>query len=261
MTFDALVDRPFRSILEDAVMFARQAETIGESNFHHRAACGRAVVFFSMALLECAANACLAALHLTGKFDDEIDRLPMIAKFDLYARLSRTHKVLDRGRLETQKIQELKKLRDALTHPRERILRLVAEAPNVQAITSPWLPLLRVSESAHDWTSQDIATLLQSATDFLNFYFTDLCMLAPTEVAEVLLEALVSSATTLQNMAPSWGRRLAVGSVIGSSCQPGFSWRRRSLTHRRATSPQEPTTRRLLARRPSRRTSFDSIPL
>ncbi|SOU09263.1 hypothetical protein LMG19145_00346 [Xanthomonas arboricola pv. fragariae] len=68
----------------------------------------RSSVLSSLLMLEAAANACIEALDLGSAVLGEVDRLPIVAKFDFYLRTSFRDKRLDRGVAVVEGLREQK---------------------------------------------------------------------------------------------------------------------------------------------------------
>ncbi|WP_018986486.1 hypothetical protein [Methylophilus methylotrophus] len=66
----------------------------------------RASIVFSLLLLEAAANTCIESLNLEKTVHGEIDRLPVLGKFDFYLRMRFKNRNLERGTHQIEWIKE-----------------------------------------------------------------------------------------------------------------------------------------------------------
>lgn len=148
-------------------------------------ACARAAVANAALLLECAANSCLFSLDLPRKLVEELDRLPVISKFD-YFLFARTQSHVDRSRHEVQLAGEVTRLRDHLVHPKPNPGYVVEEVPEVKveygrtkALSIPW--------DVRDW-DHDVAHKVATAVlCFLRCFFLGWCGLTPGRVTGLLV--------------------------------------------------------------------------
>jgi hypothetical protein len=181
-------DKRVVELIDDAVFFADMAgKNLSSAVLPWRY--GRSSIFTSALLLEAVAN-CLIA-DIEGKFRDEADRLPVIAKFDLYARLN--SKLLDRGRIEVQRISELIKLRDQFVHPKVKAkpfndLCRDGQGNFVGTPVSELFDGLKI-EKGGPWSKEDAVTVLKAVFAFLNYYFIDLICFSHKKVFSLLVAA------------------------------------------------------------------------
>ena len=126
---------------------------------------------------------------IKGKFRDEADRLPVIAKFDLYARLN--SKLLDRGRIEVKRISELIKLRDQFVHPKVKAkpfsdLWRDDQGNFVGTPVSAQFDGLKI-EKGGLWAKEDAVSVLRAVFECLNYYFIDLVCLSHSRIFSLLV--------------------------------------------------------------------------
>lgn len=169
-------DKRVVELIDDAVFFADMAGK-DPSSAVLPWRYGRASILTSALLLEAVAN-CLFA-DIEGKFRDDADKLPAISKFDLYARLN--SKLLDRGRIEVQRISELIKLRDQFVHPKVKSkpfsdLWRDDQGNFVGTPVSEQFDGLKI-EKRGPWGKEDAVTVLRAVFEFLNYYFIDLVLI------------------------------------------------------------------------------------
>src|SRR5438552_12091440 len=88
-------DRPFADLFADSVWLLRHAERATDDDIH--GTLSRESLMASLFLLEAAANTCIESLDLVSAVFGEIDRLPVLAKYDIYLRTRFRRRHLDRG--------------------------------------------------------------------------------------------------------------------------------------------------------------------
>jgi hypothetical protein len=186
----AAIERPFIALLEEAIIFAQVAENLPQGLRLEPSLYPRASIIASALALECAANCCVQALPRSGQLRDDIDRLPLLSKFDLCLSLRRPAASLDRGAPQVQSIQELKAVRDSLVHPRGRRLSLRRVAEGEYETVGDRFPLLGISRLLAAWRAADAISVLRAASAFYRYFYLDQCQLSATEVATLLLPDL-----------------------------------------------------------------------
>ena len=101
-------DRKFKLLLEDAVFLLREAIDKAVDGYSPKEwSLSRASVNNSSLLLEAAANCCISTLNLSNKYFVDIDKLPIISKFEYYLQKINSEKQLDRGFFPVQQASEL----------------------------------------------------------------------------------------------------------------------------------------------------------
>lgn len=110
------VERGITTLLADSISLAMESERHEDLDVRNTLA--RASIVSSVLFLEACANCCLDLLGLGTRFSDEVDRLPTIAKYDLFLHIRFRGRSIDRSRCEYQGYVELKTLRDSFVHPR-----------------------------------------------------------------------------------------------------------------------------------------------
>ena len=178
-------DRPFGDLLADSVLLLRNAERETEDEYFY-GALSRASLVASLFLLEAVANTCIESLALASAAFGEIDRLPVLAKYDLYIRTKFRRRRLDRGARAVQALRELKSLRDAYAHPKPQ--KVVWEEMSDDGLEA-WpqrTAVLKVPTNPHDWHSEDAIIVMRSVHGFLCHFFREQCRLRPKHVAGLL---------------------------------------------------------------------------
>jgi hypothetical protein len=174
-------------LLCDAVFHYRLARACTESYPMNRHA--RASVLGSALALESAANSLLLSLELGKKFAEELDRLPVLAKFDAYLRLKQTNLRLDRGRSEVQRVQDLVSARNDYVHPKVEGIPTEVSSPQEQgdkvqfplSLTGETWKTLKIPKRPMFWSADDARSTLSAAVAFLTLVVRDLANLSAEE--------------------------------------------------------------------------------
>lgn len=107
--------RSFGQLLSDSIFFERMARKENDAAIQRKYA--RSSIILSVLTLESAANCCMNQLEANKQLVSDIDKLPFLSKFDLFA-LHGFNKSIDYGRNEIQRVKEFKSIRDKLVHPK-----------------------------------------------------------------------------------------------------------------------------------------------
>jgi len=127
--------RTFTDLLYDAVYLLYFAFDINQEDYkddviHPHI---RVSALSSLLLLECGANCLLDSLDLPDKFYSDLDRLPILSKFEYYLSTLNVDSKFDRGCKEIQAISELKQIRNAYVHPKVKTTKLIPFEENMWA--------------------------------------------------------------------------------------------------------------------------------
>lgn len=166
--------RLFCDLFIDACSHALAAADTGpDHKFERTARAVRATVVFAALSLEAGANACLETIEHAGRFRDDLDRLPFLSKYESILRFHVPGSQLDRGKLEIQCIEDIKKLRDDLVHPKRRSFPIEKVSDNMYRRQSTSMNALDMSNDPKKWDEHDAGKVLVATVDFLNYYFTN----------------------------------------------------------------------------------------
>lgn len=166
--------RLFSALFTDACSHALTAADTGpDDKLGRTARAVRATVVFAALSLEAGANACLETIEHAGCFRDDLDRLPFLSKYESILRFYVPGSQLDRGKLEIQSMQEIKKLRDDLVHPKRRSFPIEHVSDNLYRRQSTLMNALGMSNDPLKWDEHDAGKVLVATVNFLNYYFTD----------------------------------------------------------------------------------------
>jgi hypothetical protein len=138
-------------------------------------------------LLEAAANTCIEGLALEPNVHEEIDRLPLLSKFDVFLRMRFPRRGLSRGSRPVQALRELKRIRDLYAHPKPQQVVWEKWTKNEGVATSERSPLLRIATNPNFWRPDDAIAAMRGANEFLSYYFRGLCRFRPAQATSFLL--------------------------------------------------------------------------
>jgi len=186
-------DRAFRTLFEDGVhlLLASQAAT----DHDEAASFARGSIACTMMLPEVSANVCIESLELENSVFNEIDKLAPLAKFDYFLRTTFRNRRIVNGTSQVQKLQELKRLRDAFVHPKRQIVQWEPGENGNFIGRSGRTQFLNMSKNPAMWDEQDAIKAMLGAHDFLRYFFTDLCRYSKKKVTDLLFsdESFVGS--------------------------------------------------------------------
>ena len=136
--------------------------------------------------IEAAANCCIESLNHHGQTSNELERLSVLGKYDVFLLSRGLGKTLDRGAKEVQSIAELKQLRDNLVHPKSNISIFEKQKHSNCYVgscsTYKHLGIIR----ENGWGIEDAEEVLQKVIIFLKYYFVDQCALNLKQIKSIL---------------------------------------------------------------------------
>ncbi len=163
----------FRRYFTDAASFVSDAlESPGKdhkSNERQRRMTRSAIAFSALAL-ESAANCCLDALRLPKDSFEDFEKLPTLAKFDLFLTRVNGKQLLDREHVLVRPIRNLISCRNEFVHSKVR--KEQAQAGRVEP--KIWLPL-GLPHNSDYWQPLHAVKCFTVLADFLNYFFFELC--------------------------------------------------------------------------------------
>jgi hypothetical protein len=167
----------------------------------------RASILSSTLFLEACANACLDMLNLGRRFSNEVDRLPTIAKFDLFLRMRSPRSSLDRSRSELQGYLELKALRDAFVHPKAQKYDWITWSEESSKPTSPRSATLDLAKIPAYCASGDAVAAVRASHCFATYILKECAKLSSVRVSTLFYsEAGVPDFS--EKVAPCWDRSI-----------------------------------------------------
>ncbi len=175
---DLLCDAAFQCRL------ARGCDNSYQMNRHARAS-----ILSSALALESAANSLLRSLELSTGFAEELDKLPVLAKFDVYLRCKQTNLQLDRGRMEVQRVRELLRARNDYVHPKVQTIPTDVSSPEEQgerlvlplSLTGQMWDAVKIPKRPMFWSADSAQSALSATVGFLKLIVQDCANLSPEE--------------------------------------------------------------------------------
>jgi hypothetical protein len=179
-------DRNFSFLVEDSLNFLFLSE---KSKSHDDMQLfSRSSAFFSILILEAAANCLIDTLQLGKQVFKDIDRLSVLAKYDYYLRVSGYQKGLSRGSKLVQGISELKLLRDRIVHPKKSafVWKVLDEESEHMEGEYRKTPILKIVEQYQAWETSDAIIIAKVVHSFLQDYFFNLCGMGSVQSCAIL---------------------------------------------------------------------------
>jgi hypothetical protein len=178
-------DRGTMTLLFDSIVLAMEASDSPHSDLGHTLS--RASVLATTLFVEACANACLDTLALNRNLAADVDRLGIVAKYDLVARTAFPKRPFDRSRHEVQCLAELKQVRDCFVHPKGQKIIWDYWSEDSSASRSPRTKKLDLPKIAHYCYFDDSTTALRAAHEFLRYFFRSICRYGPVRVTALLM--------------------------------------------------------------------------
>jgi hypothetical protein len=106
--------RSFEDLLYDGVHLLYLAHDVDREldNYGYEFTYIRSSILNTLLLFECGANCCIDSLDLPGAFEQDIDKLPFLSKYEYFLSRVNGEGKFDRGCQEVQAAAELKAVRD-----------------------------------------------------------------------------------------------------------------------------------------------------
>jgi hypothetical protein len=192
--FDHLADAIFH--FREAAASAVSQGDLGARYRTNRHA--RSSVTASTFSVESAANCLIGTLEVSQKLKDEIDKLSLLAKLDLYANMA-VGKSLSRRDARFGKMIDLFRARNAFVYPCskktgfgvEGIQETVADYVLGMKIERETYASLDISKWPMFWSHHSAENVLVATCDFLTWYFKDILAYNAKKVSELLSSRMV----------------------------------------------------------------------
>jgi len=184
-------ERNFSHLLEDSLAFLIDADDKAtEKKYEAASRCAKASIFNTLFMYECVANCCLASLDLSRGMYSKIERMDTLSKYEFYLILSTENTKLDRSVVEIERVNELKKLRDNLAHP--KITKISYQLSNSKDSILSYEPKLNKTDKLNlptdmsRWYVEEALVASKALNEFLNYFFLNLCKINCHTVASLL---------------------------------------------------------------------------
>jgi len=183
--FHLAYERNFDTLLLDSINFLLDAGELHPSDDKGQAF-SRASIIYSLLLLEAAANTCIEHLDLERSVHSEIDRLPVLAKFDFYLRTRFSQRSIERGARQIESLKELRSLRDGMVHLKAHKVDWIGDPEAGMSAEAVRTKSLKVATNPKFWDIADATSTARGVHAFLSYFFRDKCRYGPKMVASLL---------------------------------------------------------------------------
>ena len=182
--------RSFEHLIYDAVHLLYLAHDVDIENDHdgYEFTYTRTSILNTLLLFECGANCCIDALNLPGAFEEDIDKLPFLSKYEFFLSRTNPDARFDRGCKQVQAVAELKAVRDSYVHPKVK-KRKYSKVDDLWSPDFGQTTLLKIPRNPSRWHSSHAVLALQAANDFFNLFFLSWCKFDKNTVCEILLSS------------------------------------------------------------------------
>lgn len=213
----------FFDLLCDSIFQYRTSvacENSYENNRHARAS----IVAAALAL-ESAANCFLDYSNIPPALAKDLDRLPVISKFETCLRLLGKDE-MDRGCIEAQRANDLIKVRNDFVHSKTRAIQselgaIINKDSMVElpvSMTGEIWPALKIQRHSIFWTSDSAMGTLKAALSFLRYVFADLGGLTPSSLREFLVSHFQVENVVILAQFDVYERELSYAQDSGIDC-------------------------------------------
>ena len=187
--------RSFEDLLYDAVHLLYLAHDVNREldNDGYEFTYIRSSILNTLLLFECGANCCIDSLNLPSGFDQDIDKLPFLSKYEYFLSRVNQQQKFDRGCEEIQRVAELKAVRDNYVHPKVKKEKYTQAGDFVWDADFGKTTLLKIPRNPKEWGCIHATWVLKAATDFFNLFFLSWCGFDTNTVCEILLNSNAAS--------------------------------------------------------------------
>jgi len=183
-----LYERRFEILFNDTIRYANLANAAyKKEDYDELESFSRASVFTSTLIFECAANCCLDILNLSKTFNNDIDKLPFLSKYEYFYNTLNKETKIDRGCQEFRNAAELKSIRDLIVHPKVKRTKWKRVSDNSLQADFGQTTLLKIPYSIEEWNLTDVQSTLRVVCAFLDYFFRVACNFTPNKVGDILL--------------------------------------------------------------------------
>ncbi len=191
-------DKPFVDLLDDSVWCCTQSQEIADQpnpqgyiyireNISRLA---RLSVLNAALALEALANILIQRCAMRGQLANDVDKLTVFGKLDVYLLSRNGATFLDRGHQLTQPMAELINWRNACVHPRVAHRRWEKLAEFSYRSEAPTYSFLKIPMNVTDlgWNPGHARTVLESLFAFITHYLLGWCNHQPLEMRQILFD-------------------------------------------------------------------------
>lgn len=168
LNVDRHISKPFLPMLIDAVLFAKYASLSKDNSL--KGLLVKASILHCSLVVEALANNMIQFINLGSKLAESIDKLDVIAKFELFMMLIKK-KTLNRGSNSIQAFRELIDIRNKYVHPKIRSEELINENGNLISKVDKSLYQIKIPSNLENWgvkeSNKCVLILLKSIDQFL----------------------------------------------------------------------------------------------
>lgn len=187
--------RSFENLMYDAVHLLYLAHDVDreQDNDGSEFTYIRSSILNTLLLFECGANCCIDSLNLPSAFQEDIDKLPFLSKYEYFLSRVNDKENFDRGCKEVQAAAELKAVRDSYVHPKVKKQKYVQVGELVWDVNFGQTNLLKIPRNPTDWGRSHAVAALKATNDFFNHFFLSWCRFDTDTVCEILLSSDAAS--------------------------------------------------------------------
>lgn len=180
-----LETNPFQRCLIDALHYFCFAHERPEEQKEY----SRTSILSSCLAIEALSNCCLETLDFEGKLQHEFDRLPPLAKFDLFL-VTRNQQPLNRGDFNVQIAKKLISLRNDFVHPRYQKRAFRPKDAEIPGLDIKMDETLGKRKGTDDLLKADAKSVCTKLNGFLQ-YFVQAARLSNEERLAIFSERVI----------------------------------------------------------------------
>lgn len=187
--------RNFENLIYDAVYLLYLAHDVDREldNDGYEFTYARSSILNTVLLFECAANCCIDTLNLSGSFQEDIDKLSFLSKYEFFLNRVNEKVVFDRGCKEAQAAAELKAVRDNYVHPKVKKQKYAQIDEEAWSADFGRTNLLKIPRDPTEWGRSHAVAALKATNDFFNHFFLSWCGFGANTVCEILFSSDAAS--------------------------------------------------------------------
>jgi hypothetical protein len=176
--------KSFHDLLEDAAWFtvhsadeATEKKPWGSPRFT-----GIAILCCGL-VIECVSNCCIRILRMEPESEAELELAKTFVKYDAFLlAVTRGKKHVPRKHELTRKIASLLSIRNSFVHPKITSVSFTQKGHKLDLNKSKLWPYVDIPRDRKQWLPLHAYRAFVAMSDFLNFYFFDLCGFDATDI-------------------------------------------------------------------------------
>ncbi len=188
------IEKHFLGLLMEAIYFC-ELSTNSTLKINEKTSFVKISILSAVFAVECAANLLLDMLSLSSKMSEQIDRMPILEKYEFFLLSKNGSVIFDRGCREVQAIQELIKFRNDQVHLTAKASPVVKDKSKPMTFNQEEVKLTNILKLPGSITKLEYShalTVLQNVDAFFEQYLIRWYGFNIQEVGKIFFDSFIS---------------------------------------------------------------------